>query len=84
MFLLSTEGGGAVAACSSTPVPDVEPVSVGVYDDAILQQLDDFLLMVGDAFDACSGAPAAVGFRGRYDVTSPSLALPPLLVPPSP
>ena len=43
VVLLSTEGGGAVAACSSTPVPDVEPVSVGKYDDSILERLDDLL-----------------------------------------
>ena len=43
VFLLSTEGGGAVAACADTPVPDVEPETVGVFDDTILQRLDDFL-----------------------------------------
>lgn len=43
VFLLSTEGEGAVAACSSSPVPDVEPKTVGIYDDTILERLDDLL-----------------------------------------
>lgn len=43
VFLLSTEGMGAVAACASTPVPDVEPITVGVFNDTILQRLDDLL-----------------------------------------
>eukprot|EP00040_Diaphanoeca_grandis_P010607 m.54383 g.54383 ORF g.54383 m.54383 type:complete len:782 (-) comp21903_c0_seq1:67-2412(-) len=43
VFLLSTEGVGSVAACSSTPIPDVEPQTVGVYNDAILEQLDELL-----------------------------------------
>ena len=43
VFLLSTRGGGAVAACGDTPVGDVEPLTVGVYDDTILAKLDDLL-----------------------------------------
>ena len=38
VFLLSTEGGGAVAACGDTPTPDLEPNTVGVYDDTILER----------------------------------------------
>jgi mannan endo-1,4-beta-mannosidase len=43
VILLSTEGEGAVAACSSTPTPDLEPQQVGVYEDTILMRLDDLL-----------------------------------------
>jgi mannan endo-1,4-beta-mannosidase len=43
VFLLSTQADGSVAACSSTPVPDVEPQAVGVFDDTILERLDDLL-----------------------------------------
>ena len=31
VFLVSTTGGGAVAACSDTPTPDLEPIAVGTY-----------------------------------------------------
>jgi len=32
-----------VAACADTPVPDVEPDTVGVYNDTILERLDDLM-----------------------------------------
>ena len=43
VFLLSTQGKGAIGACSDTQVPDVEPNSVGVYNDTILSRLDDLM-----------------------------------------
>eukprot|EP01043_Picozoa_sp_COSAG02_P027084 COSAG02_NODE_1580_length_11851_cov_35.748043_9_plen_228_part_00 len=43
VFLVSTIGGGAVAACADTPTPDVEPHSVGSYDDTILARLDQLM-----------------------------------------
>ena len=43
VFLLSTTGGGAVAACADTPTPDLEPKAVGTYDDTILERLDQLM-----------------------------------------
>jgi hypothetical protein len=43
VFLVSTTGGGSVAACADTPTPDLEPKVVGTYDDTMLQRLDDLL-----------------------------------------
>eukprot|EP01052_Picozoa_sp_SAG31_P001021 SAG31_NODE_33_length_32018_cov_69.763088_5_plen_456_part_00 len=43
VFLLSTTGAGAVAPCKDTPVDDLEPIRVGLYDDTILSRLDDLL-----------------------------------------
>jgi hypothetical protein len=44
VVLLGTTGSkGGVAACSDTPTPDVEPHTVGEYDDTILEGLDDLM-----------------------------------------
>ena len=43
VFLLSTTGEGAIAACADTPIPDVEPDAVGSYDDTILARLDQLM-----------------------------------------
>ena len=63
VFLLSTEGDGAVAACESSPVPDIEPKQVGVFDDTILERLDDLL------FEASiRGLKVTVALHDRYSL----------------
>eukprot|EP00729_Bicosta_minor_P008497 gene8497-35004_t len=63
VFLLSTEGAGSEAACASTPTPDVEPVSVGTYDDTILGKLDDLL------FEASArGIKVTVALHDRWSL----------------
>jgi mannan endo-1,4-beta-mannosidase len=43
VFLLSTQGRGAVAACADSPVPDLEPTLPGAFDDTILGRLDTLM-----------------------------------------
>ena len=43
VFLVSTTGAGAVAACADTPTPDLEPTAVGSYDNTILERLDQLM-----------------------------------------
>ena len=63
VFLLSTEGEGAVPACDSSPVPDVEPKIVGVFNDTILARLDDLL------FEASiRGLKVTVALHDRYSL----------------
>ena len=63
VFLLSTEGDGAVPACKSNPVPDLEPKTVGVFDNTILERLDDLL------FEASiRGLKVTVALHDRYSL----------------
>ena len=64
VFLLSTRGEGAVAACDEQGgVPDLEPEVVGQYNDAILSRLDDLL------FEASSrGIKLTVALHDRWSL----------------
>eukprot|EP00039_Didymoeca_costata_P002943 m.64037 g.64037 ORF g.64037 m.64037 type:complete len:788 (+) comp11619_c0_seq3:101-2464(+) len=63
VFLLSTEGEGSIPACQDTPTPDVEPITVGEYNDTILERLDDFL-----AAASARGIKVTIALHDRWSL----------------
>lgn len=52
-----------MAACADTPVPDVEPDTVGVYNDTILERLDDLMQEV-----SARGIKLTVALHDRWSL----------------